>query len=147
MLNNNLLQKIDFFYKAAFLKVSYIKKLPNGKYRVLSEKGKNLGTYTSRKDAEKRLRQVEMFKHLKKKASKKIDLRDIEEFSYSSIMRKLVKNNKDVVLHFQKIFKNFFDEEYLKESKDPYNVSLVKTLIKVNKQIPVILSKEMAKNL
>ena len=88
-----------------------------------------------------------MFKHLKKKASKEIDLRDIEEFSYSSIMRKLVKNNKDVVLHFQKIFKNFFDEEYLKESKDPYNVSLVKTLIKVNKQIPVILSKEMAKNL
>ena len=147
MLKNNLFEKIEFFYKAAFLKVSYIRKLPNGNYRVFSEKGKNLGTYNTIKAAKKRLKQIEMFKHLKKKASKEIDLRDIEEFSYSSIMRKLVKNNKDVVLHFQKIFKNFFDEEYLKESKDPYNVSLVKTLIKVNKQIPVILSKEMAKNL
>ena len=36
-------------------------------YKVLSKKGKNLGTSTSRTEAEKRLRQVEFFKHLKKK--------------------------------------------------------------------------------
>jgi len=34
-------------------------------YRVVSKKGKNLGTFRSRKRALKRLRQVEFFKHLK----------------------------------------------------------------------------------
>jgi len=34
-------------------------------YKVLSKKGKNLGTATSKKAAEKRLRQVEYFKHKK----------------------------------------------------------------------------------
>jgi hypothetical protein len=40
-----------------------IRKGPGG-YRVLSEKGKNLGgPYKTRAAAEKRLRQVEFFKH------------------------------------------------------------------------------------
>ena len=47
------------------VKLSYIRKLPNGKYRVFSEKGKNMGTYDSRKGALKRLRQIEFFKHKK----------------------------------------------------------------------------------
>ena len=34
-------------------------------YAVVSKKGKNLGKYPSRKQAVKRLRQVEYFKHLK----------------------------------------------------------------------------------
>jgi hypothetical protein len=33
------------------------------KYRVVSAKGKNLGTYTSREDAVKRLKQVEYYKN------------------------------------------------------------------------------------
>jgi len=37
------------------------------KYRVVSEKGRNLGTYPTRAEAEKRLQEVEMFKHMKKK--------------------------------------------------------------------------------
>jgi hypothetical protein len=38
-----------------------------GGYKVLSEKGKNLGgPYKSKKEAEKRLKQVEYFKHNKK---------------------------------------------------------------------------------
>jgi hypothetical protein len=42
-----------------------IKKIAGG-YKVLSEKGKNLGgPYKNKKDAEKRLRQVEYFKHNK----------------------------------------------------------------------------------
>jgi len=42
-----------------------IKKVAGG-YKVLSEKGKNLGgPYKTRKEAEKRLRQVEFFKHKK----------------------------------------------------------------------------------
>jgi len=42
-----------------------IKKVVGG-YQVLSSKGKNLGgPYKTRKEAEKRLRQVEFFKHKK----------------------------------------------------------------------------------
>jgi hypothetical protein len=35
------------------------------KYRILSKKGKNLGTFTSRKAAEKHLRAIEYFKRKK----------------------------------------------------------------------------------
>ena len=43
-----------------------IKKVEDG-YQVLSEKGKNLGgPYKTLEEAEKRLRQVEFFKHTKK---------------------------------------------------------------------------------
>ena len=42
-----------------------IRKSKDG-YKVLSEKGKNLGgPYKTRKEAEKRLKQVEYFKHHK----------------------------------------------------------------------------------
>lgn len=38
------------------------------KYVVLSEKtGRSFGTYTKKADAERRLRQIEFFKHLKGK--------------------------------------------------------------------------------
>jgi hypothetical protein len=42
-----------------------IKKI-GGKYVVLSESGRRFGSYATRAEAEKRLRQIEMFKHLKK---------------------------------------------------------------------------------
>lgn len=42
-----------------------IKKV-NG-FKVLSEKGKNLGHFKTKKEAEKRLKQVEFFKHKGKK--------------------------------------------------------------------------------
>ena len=42
--------------------ISKIVKKDN-KYQVQSEKGKNLGTYDTKEEAEKRLRQVEYFKH------------------------------------------------------------------------------------
>jgi hypothetical protein len=39
-------------------------KREKGGYRVVSEKGKNLGgPYKTRKEAQKRLREVEFFKH------------------------------------------------------------------------------------
>jgi hypothetical protein len=44
------------------------------KWQVQSQEGKNLGMYSSKKEAKKRLRQVEYFKHLpeiKKKSGKK----------------------------------------------------------------------------
>lgn len=51
-------------------KTARIVKVPNkNKYRILSEKGKNLGEYDSKEKAEKRLKQIEMFKHMDKKAA------------------------------------------------------------------------------
>ena len=43
-----------------------IRKVQGG-YRVLSESGRNMGTYRTKAEAEKRLQQIEMFKHLKRK--------------------------------------------------------------------------------
>lgn len=40
-----------------------IKKLKPGKYRVVSKKGKNLGEFSTEKEAKERLQQVEYFKH------------------------------------------------------------------------------------
>ena len=40
-----------------------------GKYVVYSESGKRFGSYSSEKDAKRRLAQMEMFKHMKKTAA------------------------------------------------------------------------------
>jgi hypothetical protein len=49
----------------AGLEAAMIKKTSGG-YKVLSEKGKNLGgPYKNKKEAEERLKQVEYFKHNK----------------------------------------------------------------------------------
>lgn len=41
-----------------------IRKVKGG-YRVVSKKGRNLGTYATEEEAKKRLRQIEFFKHRK----------------------------------------------------------------------------------
>ena len=47
-------------------KIIEITKDGKKQYRILSKTGKNLGTFLTRKAAEKRLTEVEMFKHMKK---------------------------------------------------------------------------------
>ncbi len=42
-----------------------IKRTKNG-YRVVSESGRNMGSYKTLAEAKKRLRQIEFFKHKKK---------------------------------------------------------------------------------
>ncbi len=42
-----------------------IRKVKEG-YRVMSESGRNMGTYATKEEAKKRLRQIEYFKHRKK---------------------------------------------------------------------------------
>ena len=37
------------------------------KFRLVSKKGKNLGTFKTRAEAEKREKEVQFFKHLRKK--------------------------------------------------------------------------------
>ena len=51
--------------KADLIKQSKIVELDNGKWQVQSEKGKNMGTYDTEKEAQKRLKQIEDFKHKK----------------------------------------------------------------------------------
>lgn len=43
-----------------------IRKVREG-YRVVAESGRNMGTYPTKDQAEKRLRQIEMFKHIRKR--------------------------------------------------------------------------------
>jgi len=42
-----------------------IRKVKGG-YRVVAESGRNMGTYKTKDEAKKRLKQIEYFKHLKK---------------------------------------------------------------------------------
>jgi len=40
-------------------------KKQGSKYLVVAESGRKMGTYSTKKEAEKRLKQIEFFKHLK----------------------------------------------------------------------------------
>jgi hypothetical protein len=129
-------------------KLARIRKLPNGKYRVLSEKGKDLGTYSSREQAEKRLRQIEYFKHLDKKRKKRaqqglsevIDLTDIEDLSFSAIMRQLRKQCEDsIVKEFLELYKKCFDRLILDEEENSGEKALAATLLLFCKQHNVVL--------
>jgi len=134
------------------IKISYIKKLPNGKYRVLSEKGKNFGTYDSKEAAEKRLKQIEMFKYInrykkiKKASDDRIDLTDIEDFSLSAVMRKLNKQlSKDDILCFFKVYKEHFDVAITKELQKPEVLALTKALLDLNKVKKIKIDKSIIK--
>jgi hypothetical protein len=61
-----LFEKIVDFYQLK--EDSMIRKLKGGSYRVLSQKGKNMGTYKTKGEAKERLKNIEMFKHMKSKA-------------------------------------------------------------------------------
>lgn len=43
-----------------------IRKVKEG-YRVVAESGRNMGAYPTKEGAQKRLKQIEFFKHLKQK--------------------------------------------------------------------------------
>lgn len=135
------------------VKVAKIRQLPDGKYRVLSQKGKDLGTYKSRKAAEKRLRQVEFFKHLDKSkaddqgnAIAPIDLTSADEFSYSALMRKLRQEaSPEQVKVFLAIFKSQFDKAVKSKVHKPERIALQNAIIKFHKMHPVKLDKKMVK--
>lgn len=136
------------------LKLAFIKKLPGGKWRVLSQKGKSLGTYDSKEEAVKRLRQVEYYKnHDKSHADdnlaeeKVIDLTDADDFTYSALMRKLrQKASKEQVKEFLKLYKAFFDKAVKKKLQKPEKVALQNALIKFDKIHKIKLNKKLVKN-
>lgn len=150
---NEILQLADAYEKGCFqglIKVARIRKLPDGKYRVLSEKGKNLGTSNTKGEAEERLRQVEYFKHRDQNSAddfEEIDLRDADDFSYSAIMRKMrEKASKEQVRKFLRLFKAQFDKAVKSKLQKPEKVALQNALIKFNKIHPVKLNKKLVKN-
>lgn len=133
------------------LKIAYIKEISKGKWRVLSKKGRNLGTYNSKEQAEKRLKQVEFFKHWpfhpirKKKAVQnlynKIVLGEGSETSvakatsslveatstFSAEMRELRKNNPEKVMNFLKQFSQSFQNSLREGIENPEQAALLET--------------------
>jgi len=135
----------------SFLKSAFIKEMPNGKYRVLSEKGRNLGTYDSKEKAKKRLRQVEYFKHLDKnhisESTDILDLTDADDFSLSAMMRKIKeKGSKEQFRLFLKIFKKCFDSALKEGLQKPEKIAIQNALVKFNKFHKIKLNKKLTKN-
>lgn len=136
------------------VKLARIRKLPGGKYRVLSEKGKNLGTSDSKQDAVKRLRQVEYFKHHDGHSAsdgsseeKEIDLTGASDFSYSAIMREMRQEaTPEQVKEFLTLFKKEFDKAVKKKLQKPEKVALQNTVVKFNKRHKVKIKKKLIKS-
>jgi hypothetical protein len=149
-----IIQIADNFEKYcqnSLVKVARIRKLPNGKYRVLSQKGKNLGTFDSERKAKKHLSEVEYFKHLDKSHAEDgysvIDLTKADEFAYSAIMRQLRQNaSKEQVKCFLKLFKLEFDRAVKNKLKKPDRVALQNALVKFDKIHKIKLDKKLIKN-
>lgn len=130
------------------IKDAYIKKMPSGKYRVLSEKGKNLGETDSMSAAKNRLRQIEYFKHKdeNKTEDKDLDLSDVEDFGYSAFMRKMrQKGSKEQVKAFLQIYKKHFDKAVKDKLQKPEKVALQNTILKLNKLFKIKVPKKMIK--
>lgn len=153
---NQILQLADNYYHSCtqdLIKLARIKQLPGGKYRVLSQKGKNLGKYDSRAAAEKRLKQVEYFKHKDELEAddsaddKVIDLMGAVDFSFSAIMREMrQKASKEQVLQFLKLYKVQFDKAVKNKLQKPEKIALQNSLIKFNKLHKIKVKKKLVKN-
>jgi hypothetical protein len=118
------------------IKTSYIKQLSNGEYRVYSKSGKNLGTYTSKSEAEDRLKEVEMFKHMKdRKKSFDNILNIIKESNepevtstFSSVMRDINSDNTESAINFMRSFKESFDKGLIEAIEEPDSAALMQAM-------------------
>lgn len=149
MSNLDTMFKLAYLYEDKYIKkISFIKKLPNGKYSVLSRDGKNLGTYDTKSKAEDRLRQIEFFKHDKlKDDDQTIDLSKADDFTYSAMMRQIRKNtSKEQTKYFLQLFKKHFDSAIKNEIQQPEKVSLKKSLDEFNNKYKVKLDDVIVKN-
>jgi hypothetical protein len=155
---STLIKLADSFERDCFEdleKVARIRKLPDGKYRVLSQKGKNLGTSESKADAVKRLREVEYFKRQEeqeadakeREAENVIDLTGAIDFSYSAIMREMRQEaSKEQVRYFLTLFKKEFDKAVKVRLQKPEKIALQNALVKFNKKHKVKCKKKLIKN-
>ncbi len=78
-------------------------KFENGKYIVYSEKGRIFGKYSSEKEAKKRIQQMKMFKHFKKTAQLRANLKNF--FAQESSCKVLGKATKCVFGKAPKFYK------------------------------------------
>lgn len=154
---NQLLKLAETYYQECaqgLTKIARIRQLPGGKYRVVSMKGKNLGTYDSREGAEKRLKQVEYFKHVDEAAAedvaateKVIDLTKASDFTFSAIMREMRQHaEKEQVREFLILFKREFDKAVKNKIQKSEKVALQNSLVKFNKKNKVKCNKKLVKN-
>lgn len=111
-------------------KLAFVKKLPNGKWRVYSRKGKNLGTFNSETAAKKHLREIEYFKHQANRISTlKIILAEVnQDMTFSSTMRKLRKDSPNQVIPFLSFFKSAFELAQKENLEDPEQAALLEAL-------------------
>jgi hypothetical protein len=140
----------NFYRHSRMIKVSKIIKLPDGKFRVVSQKGKNLGTYKSKSSAEKRLQQVEYFKHLDsldaRDNKEEIDLSKLDDFTLSAVLRELnkLKNKKPFKL-FLKTFKIHFDKSIKNNVNYPEKVALQMSFMQLNRLYHVKIDGKLVK--
>lgn len=103
------------------IKSKIVKK--DNKYQVQSEKGKNLGTYDSKEEAEKRLRQVEYFKHKKSAKTTKTKKTSPKVKKIVKKPTKTTKKTKNTSKRFKikpnKVLKNK-PNKTIKPTKKPY---------------------------
>jgi hypothetical protein len=148
---NDILKLADEYYTRSSVleKVSFIRKLPDGKYRVHSEKGKNLGTYNTRARAKKRLQEIEYFKHNDTSSAddSAIDLTKVEDFSYSALMRQLRKNaTPEQVRLFLQMYHVCFEKAVKADLQKPERVALQNALIQFNKKHKINIDHAIIKN-
>ena len=134
----------------SLVSLARIKKLPNGKYRVLSEKGKNLGTADTLAKAKQRLHEVEYFKRQDENSAedeKVIDLMGAADFSFSAIMREMRQEaSKEQVKLFLEYFKKEFDKAVKSKLQKPEKIALQNSLVKFNKKHKIKVKKKLIKN-
>ena len=104
-----LVQKIKNYFKGKL--DEKIVHLSNGKWQVQSEKGRNMGTYDTKPEAQKRLGQVEYFKHLNEGSKGPIQDEKIKQYFYDCVeeMYKLKFWDNDFCLHYELINLEYSD--------------------------------------
>lgn len=114
------------------------------KYQAQSEKGKNFGTYDTKEEAENRVKQMEMFKHMDKDASKEIPMFVVDASEVENVKvyadNKLIGTCKTVSAAFEKAEEKIDFEKELMEAgeskgkKDKVNKEQLEMGKKVEKE-------------
>lgn len=157
MVNNSLMElaaKYEEKYLNAvsrleIMKIAFIRRMPGGRWKIVSEKGKSLGIYPTKEQAVKRLRQIEYFKHKKKKRKSAgeelgpIDLTKLEELAYSGVMRELRKQcDIETVQEFLTVFKKIFDAIVLNGEDNPAEKAMPAAIVMFSKLHKVELNND-----
>ena len=87
----------------------------DNKYQVQSEKGKNLGTYDTKSEAEERLKQVEMFKHMK---SKELTMEDVNKMYENAIHKDGFPTDEQIKTMFEQYTSS---KEHNYRFENPFN--------------------------